>query len=120
VVDKIIELRKMNGESFCKKVIVSTSMKQRIVGLIFSDEIPSQAEGYLISPGNSIHTFFMNYPLDLVFLDKNFKVIKIIKNMKPWRMTLIYLRSSHVLEIKSGTVNLSINQGEQLEAVCLN
>jgi uncharacterized membrane protein (UPF0127 family) len=120
VADKILELRKGNGEVFCKKVVVASTMKQRIVGLMFSEDLPLQAEGFLISPGNSIHTFFMNYPIDLVFLDKKFKVVKIIKNMKPWRMTLIYLKSSHVLEIKSGTVNLSINKGDQLEAVCLN
>ncbi len=118
--DKLITLKKVNGEIVCQKVLVTQTLKQRIIGLMFSDELPSQAEGFLISPGNSIHTFFMNYPLDLVFLDKKFKVVKVIKNMKPWRMTLIYLRSSHVLEIKSGTVNLTINKGDQLEAICLN
>lgn len=120
MVNNILELKKTNGDIFCKKVIVADTLKQRVVGLMFSQGLPADAEGFLISPGNSIHTFFMNYSLDLIFLDKKFKVVKVIKNMKPWRMTLIYLRSFHVLEIKSGTINLSIKEGDQLEAVCLS
>jgi uncharacterized membrane protein (UPF0127 family) len=100
-------------------VIVANQIFDRMKGLMFSLELP-ECDGFLITPCNSIHTFFMLYSLDLVFLDKNFKVIKIIYKMSPWRMSWIYFKSSQVLEMKAGTLTRNISVGEKLEAICTN
>ena len=41
--------------------------------------------GMLIPKCNAIHTFFMSYPIDATFLDRDFKVVKEVKNIRPWR-----------------------------------
>lgn len=117
--NKVYKLKASSGEILCHKMIVANNTFARMKGLMFSEELPD-CDGFLIRPGNSIHTFFMRYPLDIVFLDKNFKVIKVLYNLSPWRMTWIYFKSFQVLEMKAGTLKRNLNQGETLEAICLS
>ncbi|MDR3125438.1 MAG: DUF192 domain-containing protein [Endomicrobium sp.] len=55
----------------------------------------------------SIHTFFMRFNLDIVFLDRKNKVIKVIRNLKPFRVVLPIKNSFSILEIPSNIVNLT-------------
>ena len=111
------------GEVLCHNTIVAQKTIDRMKGLMFSTELPA-CDGFLIKRCNSIHTFFMLYPLDIIFLDPGFKVIKIVENLKPWRMTWFYLRATQTLEMKGGHIKShikhSLKVGDQLEAVCTN
>jgi uncharacterized membrane protein (UPF0127 family) len=42
------------------------------------------AQGLLLEPCSSVHTFWMGYPLDLIFLDRNNRVIEVCENVAPW------------------------------------
>ncbi len=86
----------------------------RIIGLMFKKKI-SGADGLLLDPCNSIHTFFMRYSLDVVFLNKSNVVIKVIRNLKPWRMTFIYFKARKTLELPAGQLPLDIHEGDILE-----
>jgi uncharacterized membrane protein (UPF0127 family) len=119
VENKIYSLKNKSGVIICHKMVVANNLIERMKGLMFSTALPD-CDGFLIQPCNSIHTFFMLYSLDILFLDKDFKVVNIIYNLKPWRMTWIYFRSSQVLEMKSGTLLKNITIGEKLEAICIN
>jgi uncharacterized membrane protein (UPF0127 family) len=55
----------------------------------------------------SIHTFFMRFNLDIVFLDKENKVIKVVRNVKPFRVVLPIKNSFSILEIPSNIGNLT-------------
>ena len=46
---------------------------------------PPPGEGLLIPKCNAIHTFFMSYPIDAVFLDGEDRVVKTVRNVRPWR-----------------------------------
>jgi uncharacterized membrane protein (UPF0127 family) len=63
---------------------VARSFAERARGLI-GFEKPPVGEGLLILRCNAIHTFFMSYPIDAVFLDRNDKVVKTVRNIGPWR-----------------------------------
>src|SRR5690554_6527845 len=80
---------------------VACSFLQRIKGLMGTRELPED-EGLLISPCNSVHTFFMRYAIDVVFLSKDYTVLKVIHNMRPWRISPIIWKSHSVLELPSG------------------
>jgi uncharacterized membrane protein (UPF0127 family) len=86
---------------------------------MFSSELPN-CDGFLISPCNSIHTFFMLYKIDILFLDKDFTIVKVVYDLSPWRMTWIYFSSYQVLEMKAGTMKKNMKKGEKLEAICIN
>jgi uncharacterized membrane protein (UPF0127 family) len=45
---------------------------------------PAAAEGLLIEPCSSVHTFWMEYPLDLIFFDRNSRVLEVCQNVAPW------------------------------------
>jgi hypothetical protein len=77
-------------------------------------------DGLLIKQCRSIHTFFMMYPLDIVFMNSEMKIKKIIRNIKPWRMTFIYFTSTQVLELEAGTLPLEVHEGDKLEVICIN
>ena len=53
-------------------------------GLMLTRELPEGA-GLVLEPCNSIHMFFMRYPLDIIFLDKSGVVLFMYKGIKPWR-----------------------------------
>lgn len=116
---KIFTVKNSRGEIICKRCVLAEDFFSRAQGLMFSSEIPNDGDGMLIKPCNSIHTFFMRYPLHIVFLNAENKVIKVIRDLSPWRMTRIYFSASQVLEIKSDkTINIS--EGEFLEVLCTN
>lgn len=116
--NKIYKLQTKTGEVICQKMIIANDTISRMKGLMFSEKLPD-CDGFLINPGNSIHTFFMRYPLDIVFLDKNFKVVKVFYNLNPWRLTRMYFTSRQVLEMMGGTLKKDLNPGDVLEAICI-
>lgn len=117
--NKIFTLKDESGNILCQKMMVASQLFDRMKGLMFSLELPA-CDGFLIAPCNSIHTFFMLYSLDIVFLDKNFKVVKVIYDLAPWRVTWLYFKAHQVLEMKAGTLRKGIKTGDKLEAICIN
>lgn len=117
--NKIYKLKINNGITICHKMVQAKKMVSRMIGLMFVEAMPD-CDGFLITPCTSIHTFFMRFPLDIVFLDKNFKVVKVIHNIKPWRMTGVYFKAHHVLEMRAGTLPEEIRKDVVLEAICIN
>ena len=57
---------------------------ERMKGLIGTESL-RPGEGMLILKCNSIHTFFMAFPIDAVFMDRDDNVVKIVRNIRPWR-----------------------------------
>lgn len=112
-------LKNYKGDVIAQNVKMAKTMKERILGLMFSRELPS-CDALLISPCNSIHTFFMNYSIDVIFLDKEMKCVKVIYDLRPWKMTWMYFRAVHVLEMKAGTLKKGILKDEKFEALCIN
>lgn len=64
---------------------------------------------------NSIHTFFMKFAIDCVFVDKSLKVKAIVENVKPGRLVLPIWGVSSVVEMTAGNARrLNISVGDQL------
>jgi uncharacterized membrane protein (UPF0127 family) len=64
---------------------VARTLFERMRGLIGTERL-QPGEGMLILKCNSIHTFFMAYPIDATFLDRNDNIVKVVRNIRPWRM----------------------------------
>lgn len=86
----------------------------RLLGYMFSSR-PTMDDGILFDPGKSIHTFFMFFSLDVVFMKKDGTVIKIFRNLRPWRMTWIYPSAQFALELPAGKLPLTVKEGDKLE-----
>jgi hypothetical protein len=80
--------------------VADTSAKRR-TGLLRHEHLP-RGEGLWIVPCESVHTFFMKFPIDLVYLDRNRKVRKVRNAVPPWRLSAC-LPAYSVLELPAGT-----------------
>ncbi len=100
-----------------KADIADTSLKRR-TGLLKHTTLPA-GEGLFISPCEAIHTFGMNFPIDVLFLDKKKKVLKVRPAMVRRRIS-ICLVADGVLELPAGTAaSTGTVKGDQLEFVKL-
>lgn len=117
--NKHYTLKTQNGDVICQRMAVADDMFSRMKGLMFSTDLP-EGDGLLIAPCNSIHTFFMLYSLDVLFLDRDFKIVKAVYDLRPWRMSWIYFNAHQVLEMKAGTLKKDLKTGDKLEALCIS
>lgn len=93
-----------NGKELSDNVEVADNLFKRMKGLLGKGELRT-GESLLIKPCISLHTFFMKFPIDVIFLNRKNKVIATIKNLKPNRLTRLYLKAVSVLELPSGTID---------------
>lgn len=66
------------------KARVARTFPERARGLIGTRSLPP-GEGLLIEKCNAIHTFFMSFPIDAVFLDRENRIVRTVKGIRPWR-----------------------------------
>lgn len=100
------------------KVVVSNlqfaeTLRSRMVGLLGKKSIPP-GYGLLISPCNQIHTFFMKFTIDVVFLDCTNHIVKLCPQLKPWRITPLVWRAKAVLEMNGGCAE-GLEVGDRLQ-----
>ena len=63
----------------------------------------TDGEGLWIVPCEAVHTFWMRFPIDLVYLDRRHRVVKTRSNVRPWRLSGC-MRAHSVLELPVGTI----------------
>ena len=73
-----------DGTVVCERCTLADSAVSRMRGLLGRDGL-EQGEGLLLRPASSIHTFFMRFPIDAVFLDRDLAVLGIEDGIAPWR-----------------------------------
>lgn len=96
------------------KVEIAESFAGRFLGLMGRKKIPS-GQGLLLSPCNSIHMCFMRFSIDAVYLDKDFRIKKIVENLKPWIGISMCLGAQATLELPAGDANkFGLKVGQQL------
>ncbi len=81
----------------------------RFKGLIGVPHLPF-GEGLHLTRCNSIHTFFMKMPIDVLFLDVSHHVVDICPSMPPWGVSRVYFNAKSVLELPHGTASASQTQ----------
>lgn len=100
-----------------EEVFVADTVGKRIKGLLGRKEF-SYPEALILKPANSIHTFFMRFPIDVLFVDKSNKVIKKICCFRPFRISLVYFQSRLVIELPAGVVQASFtSEGDFLKFI---
>ena len=88
------------GTVVCEWTILADRPVERMRGLLGRDSL-APGTGILLSPAPSIHTAFMRFPIDVVFLSREGEVLKIAENVAPWRARSCR-HSYAVLELAAG------------------
>ena len=109
-------LHRADGSIVCERLLVADRPFARMRGLLGRRSLPS-GEGLLLKPGASVHTFFMRFPIDVVFLDREGGVIAIAPELRPWRAA--GRRGARaVLELPAGECERrGLHTGDRLELV---
>jgi len=98
--------------------LADTSSKRR-VGLLRHERLET-GTGLWIVPCESVHTFFMKFPIDLVYVDRKKRVKKVRHAVPPWRLSAC-LTAHSVLELPAGTVEKTgTRPGDELVIEKLN
>ena len=103
----------------CDRCVVADTALTRMKGLLGRSTLPS-GEGILLEPAWSIHTAFMRFPIDAVFLGKDYRVVDVRSNLGPWRMASCR-GAKAVLELRAGDAQrIGIEVGDVLAIVDVN
>jgi uncharacterized membrane protein (UPF0127 family) len=94
-----LTLRRDDGLIVAESVRVADTYFRRLRGLL--GRRLREGEGLVLRPGFSVHTSFMHYPIDVVFLDQDQTVVDIHPNLKPWR-TASCRAAREVVELPAG------------------
>jgi len=99
------------GQELSWDVAVATSPPARMRGLLGRSTLPA-GHGLLIRPCKGIHTFFMKFPIDAVFLDRDNRVVALYRSLLPNRITRVYPAAASVLELPGGTLGMEAAVGD--------
>lgn len=97
--NRTVSLR-VDDHTVCERCVVADRPWGRMRGLLGRSDLP-RGEGILLRPARSVHTFFMRFAIDVVFLDENDVVVEVTSNLQPWRAAGSKAARS-VVELRAG------------------
>jgi uncharacterized membrane protein (UPF0127 family) len=80
-----VALANDSGDVVCERCFLAETSSARLRGLLGRSGL-SSGEGMLLRPASSIHTAFMRFAIDAVFLDRANRVVKVAADLRPWRI----------------------------------
>ena len=102
------------GTSVAERCRVARTSGERMVGLLASPGLMA-GEGLLIERTQSIHMFFMRFPIDAVFIDRHGDVTRTVSALRPWRVVWWARGARDCLELPVGALEASGTvQGDRL------
>jgi uncharacterized membrane protein (UPF0127 family) len=111
---KTISLTTEDGRVVCERCLVADNALTRMRGLLGRTGLEF-GEGLLIRPAGSIHTFFMRFPIDVVFVSRAGEVLKVARSVPPWR-TSAARSAKVVIELGAGEADRNgISVGTRLD-----
>ena len=105
------------GQLLAESVVLANTFFTRLRGLIGRRRL-APAEALWLRPCNGVHTWWMHYAIDVIFLDRELRIVKLVENMRPFRLTAPHRASRSVLEMSAHTISqVQLKVGDQLEIV---
>jgi len=101
------------GIELANDITLAASLPARMKGLLGKERLDA-GKGLLIRPCKGIHTFFMKFPIDVVFLDMDNRIVALVRDLSPNRLTTVYRKASAVLELPAGTLSEGILVGDEI------
>jgi uncharacterized membrane protein (UPF0127 family) len=115
VASNLISVERERGERVCTRCVLADRPWTRVRGLLGRKRLEAD-EGVLLRPVGAIHTMFMRFPIDVVFLDREYSVVKVVENVRPWRFAGAR-GAKAVLELRKGAAARRLRVGESLVIV---
>ena len=100
-----------DGRVICERCELADTFWTRFRGLMGRATLP-EGEGLLIRPTGEIHMFFMRFAIDAVFCDRELRVVKVVRHLKPWRLAAAR-GANVVIELAAGAAD-GVEPGDRL------
>ena len=110
----LVAFNRTRGRVIAGRVRVADTPWSRAVGLLGRSSMEA-GEGLWIKPCPMIHTFFMRFAIDAVFLDKGLRVVGVREGLAPWRFSPWFHGAAGVLELAGGSLRGGALAGDELE-----
>jgi uncharacterized membrane protein (UPF0127 family) len=105
-----------NGRAVATELATANRAWTRFRGLMLRASLPT-GHALLIEPARGIHSHFMRFPIDLVFLDEGGRVTRLREAMRPWRFDLT--NAVAVIEAPAGTIRAAdVRLGDEIRFEC--
>ena len=100
-----------------KEVEMAESVWTRFMGLMGRAGLTA-GTGLVIYPNNGVHMFFMRFPIDVLHVAEDGTILRIVENLKPWRVGPIVKKCKYTVELPAGTAQKTgTQQGDKIELV---
>lgn len=109
---KYQKIKTIQGVEIARKVLVCNGFLSRCRGLLFRPNFP-KGDACWLMPCSNIHTWGMTFPIDVLVLDKENKVIARKNGLRPWRFSPYFSKARSILEFRSPMPEIC-NPGDQL------
>lgn len=107
-------LRSIEASMQIATVTIARGPVHRAVGLLFTDTLPAH-EGMWFDQCAAIHTLGMRYPIDVIFLDRDNRVIQTIEHVPPHKLAVTCLKATVTIELGAGTLDrVRVERGDHL------
>jgi uncharacterized protein len=113
-------LNQTRGTVLCERLEDAGGLRGQSRGLLGRDGLEPGAgmrfENGRFTPMMWMHMFFMRFAIDIVFLDQSGKVLKVNRNLKPWRVSSMVFGARTALELPAGAASASATErGDQIQ-----
>ena len=102
-------INETRNKVLAEEAAVANTTFSRMQGLLGKSDL-AQGQGLIIKPASSIHTFFMRFTIDAIFVDKHNRVIAIYPDMTSFRLSGLHLNASLVIELPAGVIRATGTQ----------
>jgi len=110
----IVVVNTRNGQVVVKDLEVADTPFRRARGLLGRKDM-AEGTGLWLEPCSSIHMFFMRFAIDVIYVDKGGRVVKLVHKLRPWRLSMAAAGRA-VIELPAGALDrLDIQAGDVLE-----
>jgi len=92
-----------NQTVLADKIELADSFFKRLNGLIGRPGL-NKGEALILFPCNAVHTFFMRFSIDVIFLDQEAVVLEVVENLKPYKFSPIIMKTKFVVELSAGHI----------------
>jgi uncharacterized membrane protein (UPF0127 family) len=107
-------IHQKTGLLFGSNVVEANSFWRRLTGYMFYKIPPKEFDGIYFPQCQQVHNSFVRFPLDVLFIDRDNTVVKVIRNFRPWQLSGIYFNAASAIEFPAGVVSDSVELGDQI------
>ena len=94
---------KTKAATLADEVILADTLFSRMKGLLGKRDL-KKGQALILKPCDSIHTFFMRFAIDVIFVDRNNRVVLTLSCLRPWRLSPICWKAKFAIELPSGAI----------------